>query len=140
MKFTWGDDPDPEMTEPPPDLVLGSDVIYNEGAVLDLVSALRQLSGGETTIFLVGELRNDAVLEYFWNRQWHPEYCSSCVVLYVLVRSEVMWVGHCLEGKRRIQHEAFWELTDFGFRRNSEVKREGGQSTPMMGDPLESCL
>ncbi|KAM0980319.1 hypothetical protein ACFX13_016299 [Malus domestica] len=55
------------MTEPPPDLVLGSDVIYNEGAVLDLVSALRQLSGGETTIFLVGELRNDAVLEYFWN-------------------------------------------------------------------------
>ncbi|RXH75468.1 hypothetical protein DVH24_030189, partial [Malus domestica] len=24
------------------------------------------------------------------------------------------------------EHEAFWELTGFGFRRNSEVKREGG--------------
>ncbi|XP_068306538.1 uncharacterized protein [Pyrus communis] len=102
MEFTWGDDPDPELTEPPPDLgkqLLGSDVIYSEEAVLDLLSALQQLSGGETTIFLAGELRNDAVLEYFLEcamkdfvigrldqRQWHPEYCSSRVVLYVLVR------------------------------------------------------
>lgn len=99
MEFTWGDDPDPELTEPPPDLVLGSDVIYSEEAVLDLLSALQQLSGGETTILLAGELRNDAVLEYFLEcamkdfvigrldqRQWHPEYCSSRVVLYVLVR------------------------------------------------------
>ncbi|TQD94200.1 hypothetical protein C1H46_020152 [Malus baccata] len=99
MEFTWGDDPDPELTVPPPDLVLGSDVIYSEEAVLDLLSALQQLSGGETTIFLAGELRNDAVLEYFLEcamkdfvigrldqRQWHPEYCSSRVVLYVLVR------------------------------------------------------
>ncbi|RXH78958.1 hypothetical protein DVH24_034165 [Malus domestica] len=36
-------------------------------------------------------------------------------------------------------YQAFWELTGFGFRRNSEVKREGGQSTPRMGDPLGSC-
>ncbi|RXH83903.1 hypothetical protein DVH24_013148 [Malus domestica] len=35
-------------------------------------------------------------------------------------------------------HEAFWELTDFGFCRNSEVKRERGQSIPKMGDPLGS--
>ncbi|RXH93968.1 hypothetical protein DVH24_016035 [Malus domestica] len=41
--------------------------------------------------------------------------------------------------QRRVKHEAFWKLTDFGFRRNSEVKREGGQSTPRMGDPLGSC-
>ncbi|CAN6577834.1 unnamed protein product [Malus baccata var. baccata] len=34
---------------------------------------------------------------------------------------------------------AFWELIGFGFRRNSEVKREGGQSTPRMSDPLRSC-
>ncbi|RXH72948.1 hypothetical protein DVH24_012632 [Malus domestica] len=33
-------------------------------------------------------------------------------------------------------HEAFWELIGFEFRRNSEVKREGGQSTSRMGDPL----
>lgn len=38
--------------------VLGSDVIYSEEAVLDLLSALQQLSGRETTIFLAGELRN----------------------------------------------------------------------------------
>ncbi|CAN6695401.1 unnamed protein product [Malus baccata var. baccata] len=35
-------------------------------------------------------------------------------------------------------HEAFWKLTGFGFRRNSEVKREGGQSIPRMGDLLGS--
>lgn len=38
--------------------VLGSDVIYSEGAVLDLLSTLRQLCGCETTVFLAGELRN----------------------------------------------------------------------------------
>ncbi|KAM0969090.1 hypothetical protein ACFX13_017657 [Malus domestica] len=38
-----------------------------------------------------------------------------------------------------VGHEAFWELTGFGFHRNSEIKREGGQSTPRMGDPLGSC-
>ncbi|KAM2785981.1 hypothetical protein PS2_006923 [Malus domestica] len=35
-------------------------------------------------------------------------------------------------------HEAFWELTGFGFHRNSEVKRENGQSIPSMGDPVGS--
>ena len=36
------------------------------------------------------------------------------------------------------QHEAFWELTGFGFHENSEVKRVARESTPMMGDPLGS--
>ncbi|RXI06317.1 hypothetical protein DVH24_018359 [Malus domestica] len=35
-------------------------------------------------------------------------------------------------------HEAFWELTGFGFHWNSEVKRVARKSTPMMGDPLGS--
>ncbi|RXH70537.1 hypothetical protein DVH24_013283 [Malus domestica] len=35
-------------------------------------------------------------------------------------------------------HETFWELTGFGFCKNSEVKRERGQSIPRMGDPLRS--
>ncbi|CAN6567123.1 unnamed protein product [Malus baccata var. baccata] len=35
-------------------------------------------------------------------------------------------------------HEVFWELTGFEFHRNSEVKREAHESTPMMGDPLGS--
>ncbi|KAL6178334.1 hypothetical protein ACLB2K_049852 [Fragaria x ananassa] len=99
VELQWGDDPDPELIEPRPDFVLGSDVIYSEGAVLDLLSTLRQLCGSETTVFLAGELRNDAVLEYFLDcamedfiigrlehSQWHPDYCSSRVVLYVLVK------------------------------------------------------
>ncbi|KAK9925635.1 hypothetical protein M0R45_022906 [Rubus argutus] len=99
MELQWGDDPDLELIEPPPDFVLGSDVIYSEGAVLDLLSTLRQLCGCETTVFLAGELRNDAVLEYFLDcamddfiigrleqSQFHPDYCSSRVVLYVLVK------------------------------------------------------
>ncbi|RXH88053.1 hypothetical protein DVH24_037698 [Malus domestica] len=38
------------------------------------------------------------------------------------------------------KHEAFWELTDFGFHRNSKVNRVCARaiSNPMMGDPLRS--
>lgn len=99
MELLWGDDPDQDLIEQKPDYVLGSDVIYSEEAVADLVATLLQLCGSETTIFLAGELRNDAVLEYFLEvamksfvvgrvdqTQWHPDYCSSRVVLYVLVK------------------------------------------------------
>lgn len=97
--LTWGDDPDQDMVEPPPDFVLGSDVIYSEGAVLDLLDTLSRLCGNQTTVFLSGELRNDAVLEYFLEEamksfvigrvdqeQWHPDYRSPRVVMYILVK------------------------------------------------------
>uniref|UniRef100_A0A1J3D991 Protein-lysine methyltransferase METTL21D n=1 Tax=Noccaea caerulescens TaxID=107243 RepID=A0A1J3D991_NOCCA len=96
-ELVWGDDPDPDLIAPFPDYVLGSDVIYSEEAVHHLIKTLLQLSGDQTTIFLAGELRNDAVLEYFLESalkdfaigrveqtQWHPEYRSRRVVLYVL--------------------------------------------------------
>ncbi|RXH82316.1 hypothetical protein DVH24_036657 [Malus domestica] len=35
-------------------------------------------------------------------------------------------------------HEAFWEFTDFGFHRNSEVKRDRSKSIPMLDNPLGS--
>lgn len=38
--------------------MLGSDVIYSEEAVRDLIETLVQLSGPLTTIILAGELRN----------------------------------------------------------------------------------
>lgn len=38
--------------------VLGSDVIYSEEAVMDLLETLVDLCGRETTIILAGELRN----------------------------------------------------------------------------------
>ncbi|XP_050916827.1 uncharacterized protein LOC127131995 isoform X2 [Lathyrus oleraceus] len=60
-ELTWGDDPDPELIVPTPDYILGSDVVYSEGAVVDLLETLAQLSGPNTTIFLAGELRNDVV-------------------------------------------------------------------------------
>ncbi|XP_040995671.1 EEF1A lysine methyltransferase 3 isoform X2 [Juglans microcarpa x Juglans regia] len=98
-ELVWGDDPDRDLIEPHPDYVLGSDVIYSEEAVTDLVATLLELCGSKTTIFLAGELRNDAILEYFLEvamknfiigrvdqTQWHPEYCSSRVVLYILVK------------------------------------------------------
>ncbi|KAF8085541.1 hypothetical protein N665_0664s0009 [Sinapis alba] len=97
QELVWGDDPDPDLIEPFPDYVLGSDVIYSEEAVHHLIHTLVQLSGDHTTIFLSGELRNDAVLEYFLESalkdfaigrveqtQWHPDYRSRRVVLYVL--------------------------------------------------------
>lgn len=39
-------------------VVIGSDVIYSEEAVADLLETLVELSGTETTIILAGELRN----------------------------------------------------------------------------------
>jgi predicted nicotinamide N-methyase len=97
QELVWGDDPDPDLIEPFPDYVLGSDVIYSEEAVHHLVKTLLQLCSDQTTIFLSGELRNDAVLEYFLETalkdfaigrveqtQWHPDYRSHRVVLYVL--------------------------------------------------------
>ncbi|KAF8376933.1 hypothetical protein HHK36_030304 [Tetracentron sinense] len=98
-ELIWGEDPDVEFIEPLPDYVLGSDVIYSEGVVMDLLVTLRQLCGTQTTILLAGELRNDAILEYFLEAamkefiigrvdqaQWHPDYCSSRVVMLVLVK------------------------------------------------------
>ncbi|KMZ63247.1 S-adenosylmethionine-dependent methyltransferase domain-containingprotein [Zostera marina] len=98
-ELTWGDTVETELIQPSPDFILGSDVIYSEAAVSELVSTLTQLSGRETTIFLAGELRNDAVLEYFLDvameffqighvdqTQWHPDYCSRRVAIFVLVK------------------------------------------------------
>ncbi|XP_024963054.1 protein N-lysine methyltransferase METTL21A isoform X4 [Cynara cardunculus var. scolymus] len=97
-ELTWGDRPEPELVEPLPDFVIGSDVIYSEEAVTDLLDTLVELSGINTTIILAGELRNDAILEYFLEAAmeefmigrvdqagWHPDYRSPRVAMYVLV-------------------------------------------------------
>lgn len=98
-ELTWGYNLDPDLRDPSPDYVLGSDVIYSEEAVMDLLETLVDLCGRETTIILAGELRNDAILEYFLEaatkefivgrvdqNQWHPDYRSLRVVIYVLVK------------------------------------------------------
>ncbi|KAL3829208.1 hypothetical protein ACJIZ3_018010 [Penstemon smallii] len=98
-ELTWGDYLDPDFTNSLPDYVVGSDVVYSEGAVVDLMETLVELCGKQTTIILAGELRNDAILEYFLEaatkefvvgrvdqEQFHPDYCSSRVVIYVLVK------------------------------------------------------
>ncbi|EEF42804.1 conserved hypothetical protein [Ricinus communis] len=98
-ELIWGDEPESDLIELLPDYILGSDIVYSEGAVVDLLDTLTQLSGTQTTIFLAGELRNDAILEYFLEAamkdfvigrveqsQWHPDYSSHRVVLYVLVK------------------------------------------------------
>lgn len=99
IEFTWGDDLDDELVQPLPDLrkpfnilclccnrftvivickfclflVLGSDVIYSEGAVRDLLTTLKQLSGSNTTVFLSGELRNGK-----------KNLDSDCIVIYIV--------------------------------------------------------
>ncbi|XP_047977354.1 protein N-lysine methyltransferase METTL21A [Salvia hispanica] len=98
-ELTWGDDLDKDFTDPSPDFVIGSDVVYSEGAVVDLMETLVELCGKHTTVVLAGELRNDAILEYFLEAarkefvvgrvdegQWHPDYRSSRVAIYVLVK------------------------------------------------------
>ncbi|KAJ4823956.1 hypothetical protein Tsubulata_016437 [Turnera subulata] len=71
------------------------------GSAVDLLDTLVQLCGTQTTLFLAGELRNDAVLECFLEAamknfvvgrveqtQWHPDYCSRRVVMYILFLQE----------------------------------------------------
>ncbi|CAK9154937.1 unnamed protein product [Ilex paraguariensis] len=57
-ELIWGDQLDLELITPLPDYVIGSDVIYSEGAVMDLLATLIRLCEAQTTIFLAGELRN----------------------------------------------------------------------------------
>ncbi|XP_027155730.1 protein N-lysine methyltransferase METTL21A-like [Coffea eugenioides] len=98
-ELTWGDDLDQDLHYPLPDYVLGSDVIYSEEAVMDLLATLLDLCGTHTTVILAGELRNDAILEYFLEaalkdfivgcinqEQWHPDYRSQRVVIYIMVK------------------------------------------------------
>ncbi|RAL48916.1 hypothetical protein DM860_001236 [Cuscuta australis] len=98
-ELTWGDELDPVLRNPLPDYVLGSDVIYSEAAVMDLLETLKDLCSSHTTIVLAGELRNDAILEYFLEAvskefivgrvdkmHWHPDYLTPRVVIYILVK------------------------------------------------------
>ncbi|KAI3982803.1 hypothetical protein MKX01_010286 [Papaver californicum] len=80
-ELTWGHNPDPELIEPPPDY----DVIYNEGAVTDLLVTLRQL-------YIVIEYFLEMAMEEFvigrvHQTNWHPDYCSSRVMIVVLVKN-----------------------------------------------------
>uniref|UniRef100_J3MAG8 Uncharacterized protein n=2 Tax=Oryza brachyantha TaxID=4533 RepID=J3MAG8_ORYBR len=99
IDLIWGHDPHPDLLDPPLHFVLGSDVIYSEEAVDDLLITLKQLSGPHTTIILAGELRNDVVLECFLDaamedfqvgcieqEQWHPDFRTRRVALFILVK------------------------------------------------------
>ncbi|KAL6548589.1 hypothetical protein OROGR_008534 [Orobanche gracilis] len=98
-QLTWADNLDSDFTDPTPDFVFGSDVVYSEGAAMDLLETLVQLCGKQATVILAGELRNDAILEYFLEaamkefvvgrvdeEQWHPDYRSSRVAIHILVK------------------------------------------------------
>ncbi|KAL2631296.1 hypothetical protein R1flu_015982 [Riccia fluitans] len=98
VELTWGEEVDKELLQPQqPDFVIASDVVYNENVVPDLLDTLRALCGTHTTVFLSGELRNETVLEAFYDAavvdfvvgrvpqmDWHPEFRSPRVALYVM--------------------------------------------------------
>lgn len=98
-ELTWGEDLDSDLLDPLPDYVLGSDVVYNEDVVPDLITTIQSLCGSHTIIFISGELRNDVVLEYFLEcalksfivgyieqRIWHPEYRSRRVAIFMMTK------------------------------------------------------
>jgi hypothetical protein len=47
-------------------------VVYSEGAVVDLLETLSQLSGPNTTILLAGELRNGMDWSFIFLHFWAP--------------------------------------------------------------------
>ncbi|KAI4341554.1 hypothetical protein MLD38_026266 [Melastoma candidum] len=65
-ELTWGYDPDPDMVEPLPDYVIGSDVVYSEGAVNDLLETLLHLAGPQTTIIWLANFE----MMRSWNISW----------------------------------------------------------------------
>ncbi|XP_044961545.1 EEF1A lysine methyltransferase 3 isoform X1 [Hordeum vulgare subsp. vulgare] len=95
-ELVWGDEYE---LDPAPELVLGSDVVYSEEAVGDLVATLTRLAGPGTTVLLAGELRNDVVVECFLEAamaagfeigcveqdQWHPDFRTNRVAVFILV-------------------------------------------------------
>uniref|UniRef100_A0ACD6A434 Uncharacterized protein n=1 Tax=Avena sativa TaxID=4498 RepID=A0ACD6A434_AVESA len=100
-ELVWGDDDpdDPELLHP--EFVLGSDVVYSEEAVGDLLATLNRLAGHGTTVLLAGELRNDVVLECFLEaamedfvvgcieqEQWHPDFRTNRVAIFILVKKK----------------------------------------------------
>ena len=104
-ELVWGDgyELDPELLlwlEPePPELVLGSDVVYSEEAVGDLLATLCRIAGPRTTVLLAGELRNDVVVECFLDaamaefevgcveqEQWHPDFRTNRVAIFILIK------------------------------------------------------
>lgn len=50
--------------------VFGSDVVYSEGAVKDLIVTLVELCGKETTVILAGELRNGMEIKLCYDFHW----------------------------------------------------------------------
>ncbi|XP_044426012.1 protein-lysine methyltransferase METTL21D [Triticum aestivum] len=108
-ELVWGDEYelDPELLlwlDPeaePPELVLGSDVVYIEEAVGDLLATLTRLAGPRTTVLLAGELRNDVVVECFLEaamaefeigcieqEQWHPDFRTNRVAIFILLKKK----------------------------------------------------
>ncbi|KAF7046906.1 hypothetical protein CFC21_055896 [Triticum aestivum] len=106
-ELVWGDgyELDPELLlwlEPePPELVLGSDVVYSEEAVGDLLATLCRIAGPRTTVLLAGELRNDVVVECFLDaamaefevgcveqEQWHPDFRTNRVAIFILIKKK----------------------------------------------------
>ncbi|XP_020178678.1 uncharacterized protein [Aegilops tauschii subsp. strangulata] len=108
-ELVWGDEYelDPELLlwldqeAEPPELVLGSDVVYSEEAVGDLLATLTRLAGPRTTVLLAGELRNDVVVECFLEaamgefeigcieqEHWHPDFRTNRVAIFVLVKKK----------------------------------------------------
>ncbi|XP_059065121.1 uncharacterized protein LOC131067122 isoform X3 [Cryptomeria japonica] len=68
-ELTWGEDLDSDLLNPLPDYVLGSDVVYSEAIVHDLLTTLQGLCGNHTIIFISAELRNGRFLAHgIWHR------------------------------------------------------------------------
>ena len=65
--------------------VLGSDVIYSEGAVADLLATLMQLCGAQTTIVLAGELRNGNKIQFVVHCSYHAN--AQILILFALADS-----------------------------------------------------
>ncbi|XP_044367521.1 uncharacterized protein, partial [Triticum aestivum] len=79
-ELVWGDEYelDPELLDPPLELVLGSNVVYSEEVVGDLLATLTRLVGPGTSVLLAGELRNGPYMVVpWWSASWRRPWGSS---------------------------------------------------------------
>ncbi len=93
--LAWGEEPlSPQIPSPPFDIILASDVIYQENLINPLISTLKTLSGPCTQIFLAYEHRpklpfpQESFLaagfhvEQIPYEQLHPEWRSPDIYIY----------------------------------------------------------
>ncbi|WIA10069.1 hypothetical protein OEZ85_010279 [Tetradesmus obliquus] len=98
----WGQQPLPAPVAAPYDIVLCSDLVYQQHAVQQLLSSMRDLAGPGSVIFASCEYREGAGLEEMWRlmpayglqeelvpyTDLHEDWCSPDILVWKIIKQQ----------------------------------------------------